>query len=98
MPALLLTETSSEPMLTLGTPSSSSKDFSKGTTSSGRKSGSSQLQTVNPSWLNVTLESAMGCRANVFHIQKVPGSVGKKSISEQRQISIHPQAVPSMSK
>ena len=49
-----------------------------------------------PSWLNISLDAALGCRANVFHIQKPPTSTG--SISKKQgfssTISIHNQAAP----
>ncbi|XP_055882443.1 E3 ubiquitin-protein ligase HUWE1-like isoform X4 [Biomphalaria glabrata] len=44
-------------------------------------------------WLSISLEAALGCRANVFQIQHK--SYGKKSSSSSpAQINIHPQAAP----
>jgi len=54
--------------------------------------GEKKTSTKSPSWLNITLDAALGCRANVFHITKIAGP-GKKSGNEHRHISIHPQAV-----
>ncbi|XP_036141020.1 E3 ubiquitin-protein ligase HUWE1 isoform X8 [Monomorium pharaonis] len=46
------------------------------------------------SWLNISIDAALGCRANVFHIMR---HAGKKS---ERQggniIAIHPQAAPTV--
>ncbi|XP_064606987.1 E3 ubiquitin-protein ligase HUWE1-like isoform X3 [Liolophura sinensis] len=43
------------------------------------------------SWLSISLEAALGCRANVFQIQKV----GKKHAGNvNSNVSIHPQASP----
>ncbi|XP_076447673.1 E3 ubiquitin-protein ligase HUWE1-like isoform X2 [Babylonia areolata] len=47
------------------------------------------------SWLSISLEAALGCRANVFQVQRV--SVGKKSCVSTPQgssVNIHPQAAP----
>ena len=41
------------------------------------------------SWLSISLDAALGCRANVFHVQRS----GKKSgASGHGQVTIHPQA------
>ncbi|XP_021341229.1 E3 ubiquitin-protein ligase HUWE1-like isoform X3 [Mizuhopecten yessoensis] len=45
------------------------------------------------SWLSISLEAALGCRANVFQIQKV----GKKHVpggSCTGTVTVHPQAAP----
>ena len=47
------------------------------------------------SWLSISLEAALGCRANVFQVQRVSG--GKKSATSSPQgnsVNIHPQAAP----
>ncbi|XP_070192440.1 E3 ubiquitin-protein ligase HUWE1-like isoform X3 [Littorina saxatilis] len=47
------------------------------------------------SWLSISLEAALGCRANVFQVQRVSG--GKKSatsVPQASSVSIHPQASP----
>jgi len=45
-----------------------------------------------PSWLNISLDSALGCSANVFQISKI-STTNKKAGYEHRLISIHSQAV-----
>lgn len=46
-----------------------------------------------PSWLNISLDSAIGCSANVFQIYRATGHSAKKMGTEHRFISIHSQAV-----
>ncbi|CAL1528834.1 unnamed protein product [Lymnaea stagnalis] len=43
-------------------------------------------------WLSISLEAALGCRANVFQIHRTSGK--KLSSSAPAQVSIHPQAAP----
>ncbi|RUS89503.1 hypothetical protein EGW08_002736 [Elysia chlorotica] len=60
------------------------------------------LQVSNPSsaaggyWLSISLEAALGCRANVFQIQRASG--GKRHAGSLAaaggNINIHPQAAP----
>lgn len=46
-----------------------------------------------PSWLSISLDAALGCKTNVFQIQKNP--TGKKGASQAVHIiTIHPQAAP----
>ena len=45
------------------------------------------------SWLNISIDAALGCRANVFHILK---HSGKKSERQGHNITIHPQAAPTV--
>ncbi|XP_011333015.1 E3 ubiquitin-protein ligase HUWE1 isoform X1 [Ooceraea biroi] len=45
------------------------------------------------SWLNISIDAALGCRANVFHIIR---HAGKKSERQGSIIAIHPQAAPSV--
>ena len=47
-----------------------------------------------PSWLNVSLDAALGCRANVFHIQKPSAVGGVKKQGATSTITIHSQAAP----
>jgi E3 ubiquitin-protein ligase HUWE1 len=47
-------------------------------------------RSVSPSWLSVSLDAALGCRANVFQIQR--SERAKKS--SPSQLTIHPQASP----
>lgn len=53
----------------------------------------SKFETRNQgSWLSISLEAALGCRANVFQISR---QVGKKhSSTGNAQVTIHPQAAP----
>jgi E3 ubiquitin-protein ligase HUWE1 len=44
------------------------------------------------SWLSISLEAALGCRANVFQIHRTSGK--KLNISSPASISVHPQAAP----
>ncbi|XP_029040981.2 LOW QUALITY PROTEIN: E3 ubiquitin-protein ligase HUWE1 [Osmia bicornis bicornis] len=45
------------------------------------------------SWLNISIDAALGCRANVFHIVR---HGGKKSERQGSSIAIHPQAAPTV--
>ncbi|KAG8038907.1 hypothetical protein G9C98_003214 [Cotesia typhae] len=45
------------------------------------------------SWLNISIDAALGCRANVFHILR---HTGKKSERIGSTIAIHPQAAPTV--
>lgn len=45
------------------------------------------------SWLNISIDAALGCRANVFHIVR---HAGKKSERQGNIIAIHPQAAPTV--
>ena len=45
------------------------------------------------SWLNISIDAALGCRANVFHILR---HGGKKSDRQGHNIAIHPQAAPAV--
>lgn len=44
------------------------------------------------SWLSISLEAALGCRANVFQIQRMAGK--KHTSSGAAVVTIHPQAAP----
>ena len=44
------------------------------------------------SWLSISLEAALGCRANVFQIVRQSGK--KHSSANNAQVTIHPQAAP----
>jgi len=47
----------------------------------------------SPTWLSVSLDAALGCRANVFQIHRTTG--GKKhAAAANSAVSIHPQASP----
>merc|ERR1719336_891941 len=64
-----------------------------------KSAGGKQPETRSPgqtSWLNISMDAALGFRANVFHVQR-SGHSGKKSSSSPAQsgsISVHPQAAP----
>lgn len=45
------------------------------------------------SWLNISIDAALGCRANVFHVVR---HSGKKSDRQGNVIAIHPQAAPTV--
>ncbi|KAK0081548.1 hypothetical protein PV325_011960 [Microctonus aethiopoides] len=45
------------------------------------------------SWLNISIDAALGCRANVFHVVR---HGGKKSDRQGNMIAIHPQAAPTV--
>ena len=47
------------------------------------------------SWLNISMDAALGFRANVFQVQRPQHSGGKKSSSAAlASIAVHPQAAP----
>ena len=53
----------------------------------------SRFETRNQgSWLSISLEAALGCRANVFQISRQMGK--KHSSVGSAQVTIHPQAAP----
>lgn len=47
-----------------------------------------------PAWLNLSMDAALGCRANVFQVQLK--RYGKRSLDNYLaySVSIHPQAAP----
>ncbi|KAL0100524.1 hypothetical protein PUN28_019674 [Cardiocondyla obscurior] len=45
------------------------------------------------SWLNISIDAALGCRVNVFYIIR---HAGKKSKRQGNIIAIHPQAAPTV--
>ena len=46
------------------------------------------------SWLNISMDAALGFGANVFQVTRYCGQSGKKSSSSSSSISVHPQAAP----
>ena len=46
------------------------------------------------SWLNISMDAALGFGANVFQVTRYCGQSGKKSSSSSASISVHPQAAP----
>ncbi|KAI1287400.1 E3 ubiquitin-protein ligase HUWE1 [Halotydeus destructor] len=55
-----------------------------------KKTGVAKLASGNASWLSISLDAALGCRTNVFQVQR--SSAAKKGISSP--VSIHSQAAP----
>ena len=78
---------------TTPTPAKLRKSTSKGGSTPGEPPrGSSQT-----SWLNISMDAALGFRANVFQVQRPSNSGGKKSSSNVMSVSninVHPQAAP----
>merc|ERR1740123_222622 len=62
---------------------------------SGKASESKETRGVGqPSWLNISMDAALGFRANVFQVQR-SGHQGKKSSAAgSASIAVHPQASP----
>ncbi|KAJ8683247.1 hypothetical protein QAD02_019039 [Eretmocerus hayati] len=67
----------------------------KGTHSSSDYLSPKASETRNnaQSWLNISIDAALGSRANVFHIMR---HGGKKSERQGHNITIHPQAAPTV--
>jgi E3 ubiquitin-protein ligase HUWE1 len=61
-----------------------------------KSSGSADTRaTGHSSWLNISMDAALGFRANVFQVTRAGTSGGKKSgASSSASISVHPQAAP----
>eukprot|EP00092_Neocalanus_flemingeri_P041280 GFUD01044951.1.p1 GENE.GFUD01044951.1~~GFUD01044951.1.p1 ORF type:complete len:4316 (+),score=1501.53 GFUD01044951.1:136-13083(+) len=71
------------------TPAKMRKSMSK---NSEMKDNRSSGQT---SWLNISMDAALGFRANVFQVQRSQQTGGKKSSSGSlASIAVHPQAAP----
>lgn len=53
-----------------------------------------QSSDPEPTWLNLSMDAALGCRANVFQVQLK--RFGKRSLDNflAHSVSIHPQAAP----
>uniref|UniRef100_A0A3P9GYP9 E3 ubiquitin-protein ligase HUWE1 n=1 Tax=Oryzias latipes TaxID=8090 RepID=A0A3P9GYP9_ORYLA len=78
----------------------------KGSTSSSlSSSSSSSLELLNRvesrsssqlSWLSVSMDAALGCRTNIFQIQRVSGRkhADRHSAGRGSTVHIHPQAAP----
>merc|ERR1719336_651683 len=60
------------------------------------KSDSKETRGVGQtSWLNISMDAALGFRANVFQVSRSQQQAGKKSTSSNSaSISVHPQAAP----
>ena len=59
--------------------------------SGGGSSRSDNIRLTLPSWLSISLDAVLGCRANVFQIQR---SHGKKHSNSNTYVTIHHQASP----
>lgn len=57
--------------------------------------GGSEKTSSGPSWLTISMDAALGFRANVFQVARLPSSGGKKtcSTSANSVISIHPGTI-----
>ena len=71
-------------------PSSNSTNFSGLTASRGFTT--TTAVGASGYWLSISLEAALGCRANVFQVHRSSGK--KSSSSSPATVSIHPQAAP----
>ena len=79
---------------TLGVPSSSGNQTVDVLVCRTPKNTDNSLgRTASPSWLSVSMDAALGCRANVFQIHRSTG--GKKhTAAANSAVTIHPQASP----
>ena len=55
----------------------------------------SDLRLGQPSWLSISMDAALGCRANVFQVHR---GHGKKTTVGGTVVGIHPQASPVVSR
>jgi hypothetical protein len=55
---------------------------------------------TTPTWLNLSLDAALGCRANVFeiHHRSIGAAGSSKKGGLEKVIFIHAQAVPAISR
>merc|ERR1719445_1103007 len=61
---------------------------------SGKSDSKDTRGVGQPSWLNISMDAALGFRANVFQVQR-SGHQGKKSSAAgSASIAVHPQASP----
>lgn len=62
---------------------------------SGSKTGDIRGEVrAHTSWLSISLDAALGCRANVFQIQRPSGGKRSDKCSSTPSVTIHPQASP----
>jgi E3 ubiquitin-protein ligase HUWE1 len=75
-----------------------SKNVSKDILSNSSTGASSSSNMQRPHWLNIRLDAALGCRANVFVVKKQLSTIiansGKKQQKKEIPISLHPKAAP----
>ncbi|KAJ1530610.1 hypothetical protein ONE63_005490 [Megalurothrips usitatus] len=72
-------------------------DASKGGAggSGGNSAGANAKMPGGTSWLNVSVDAALGCRANIFNIQRPPsGKRGYERSNNSSAITVHRQAAP----
>lgn len=52
------------------------------------------------SWLSISLDAALGCRTNVFQVQRHASASSKKAAAQAQPapVTIHPQAAPLVSR
>lgn len=101
-PASTPTTPSSSSGFAAPAPSSKSSDKSKRKSSTtivcgeiltpSKSNSDGSGRSTQPSWLSISLDAALGCRANIFQIQR--GSGKKHSSAAHTVVSIHPQAAP----
>lgn len=66
-----------------------------GSGSAGNSGSVNVRLQAGTSWLNVSVDAALGCRANIFHIQRPPsGKRGYERNSTSTAIAVHRQAAP----
>ncbi len=56
------------------------------------QTNTSSVVKSQPSWLSISMEAALGCRANVFQVQR--GAAKKSTERQGSLVCIHPQAAP----
>ncbi|XP_022080949.1 E3 ubiquitin-protein ligase HUWE1-like [Acanthaster planci] len=78
-----------ESRVTVGGSVPGGSDVDTGSRGDGRIN---QHQQQQPSWLSISMDAALGCRASVFQVQR--GSSKKTSDRQGALVCIHPQAAP----
>ncbi|CAN0188024.1 unnamed protein product [Lampetra planeri] len=100
---LSILQRSSESELCLEGPRQSSDEKGKRKLSSTHDTlegrGTISASTGQLSWLSVSMDAALGCRTNIFQIQRTPGAGGRKHSDRHSAgcgtaVHIHPQAAP----
>ena len=62
-----------------------------------RSGGDASRPSAAPSWLSMSMDAALGCRASIFQIHRSQVSGGKRtpqSAAASTAVQIHPQAAP----
>lgn len=61
----------------------------------GAQSAASDQRPIQPNWLSMSLDAALGCRANIFHLQPTTRPVGFGTAGKRTtHVTVHPQASP----